>query len=76
MSECIIEKLRITLRARSHQAKANAKAKRIKEQANDIKEKFQTSKKIFAFAFARRDWALKHNIKARKDTSVLKGLNR
>ena len=54
------------------------KARRIKEQAKNIKEKFQASKEIFAFAFAfaRRDWAFKHNIKNRKDTNLFNGLNR
>ena len=46
----------------SHQpkAKANAKAKKIKGQAKEIKEKIQTLKKIFAFAsaFTRCEWSL------------------
>ena len=50
-----------SLMACSHQA--NAKAKKIKEQSEEIKEKFQTSKKIFtfAFAFAGCEWALKES---------------
>ena len=41
-----------TVRACSHRVKANAKVKKIKEQSEEIKKnKQQTSKKIFAFAW-------------------------
>ena len=39
-----------TVKARSHRTKGNAKAKKIKEQSEEIFKKIQTSKKIFTFA--------------------------
>ena len=50
-----------SLRAYSHGAKVNAKAKKIKEPAKEIKEKLQTSNKNFAFVFtfAQCEWVLR-----------------
>ena len=48
ISHVVRNQVECSLKASSHQA--NAKAKKIKEQSVEIKEKFQTSKKMFAFA--------------------------
>ena len=47
-------------RTHSHWAKANAKVKKIKKSAKEIKEKNQTLKKTFAFA--RSEWALTNQV--------------
>ena len=65
----------LRVRAHSHQAKAGAKAKRSKNKQKWSKNKWQTSKKIFAFAsvFARCEWALNRDAWGREPTWIVCG---